>query len=369
MVGADHTLSAVRVGLRGGLSGGEWRAILTHAIAEAEQERDPRRVASLAGLGAAHLTAEGRFREAVMDIDVALRVTTDDTALRRRLLASRASIEACGGDPRSAVATIEEASTNLGDATDDEWLEFTANSHVALLISLAEEPTSGWMESIRGAQARQMDWLAAGVKLWLAPWLIATGSADEAAAVTRSLSSQARAQRSTWRSEAARIYDAGLELVRGEPNLAAVEACLSANNMYTSWQAALLMLRSAVQSGDPVAMARSGDHADALAERFDGAFFNQIPIGGMLAEIYAGEPFEAEGFIPDQVTLVNLGSLLALMEAIAIGGSQAVAATWLRWLDEKWLAHVVTSLEWPVAVARIRGLLAARAGAFGRAIR
>ena len=140
-----------------------------------------------------------------------------------------------------------------------------------------------------------MDWLAAGVKLWLVPWLIATGSPTEAASLTRSPSSQARAQRSTWRTEGARIYEAGLALARGEPDLATMETSLSAHNMYSSWQAALLTLRHALDAGDASAMARRGEQADLLAERFDGAFFNQIPVGGVLADIYAGEPFEAEG--------------------------------------------------------------------------
>ncbi len=369
MVGADDALSMIRRLMRTQLEGGAWRSTLDSAISDATDSGDLWTAPSLAGLGAIYLSAEGRFREALSDLNHAIEVSSVDQSLTRRLMANRASVEALGGDPTAAIRTIGVASKHLDRASDEERLQFIANAHVALLISLAEEPAERWTSSIAEAEGRDMDWLAAGVKLWLVPWLIATGSPTEAASLTRSLSSQARAQRSTWRTEGARIYEAGLALARGEPDLATMETSLSAHNMYSSWQAALLTLRHALDAGDASAMARRGEQADLLAERFDGAFFNQIPVGGVLADIYAGEPFEAEGFVPEQVTLVNLGSLLALMEAIAVGGSQAAAATWLHWLDEAWPPHVVTSLEWPVSVARIRGLLAARAGAFDRGIR
>jgi len=65
---------------------------------------------------------------------------------------------------------------------------------------------------------------------------------------------------------------------------------------------------------------------------------------------------------PRSVHLLNIASILAGAEAVAIAGSQAEAARWLSWMGQELPPHVQTAIEWPVSRARVQGLLALRAG-------
>ena len=65
---------------------------------------------------------------------------------------------------------------------------------------------------------------------------------------------------------------------------------------------------------------------------------------------------------PASAHLLNLASIFASAEAVALDGSQTAAGTWYRWLEANLPDEVVTSLEWPVSRWRIQALLALRAG-------
>jgi len=65
---------------------------------------------------------------------------------------------------------------------------------------------------------------------------------------------------------------------------------------------------------------------------------------------------------PGSVHLLNIASILAGAEAVAIAGSQAEAARWLSWMGQELPPHVQTAIEWPVSRARVQGLVALRAG-------
>jgi ATP/maltotriose-dependent transcriptional regulator MalT len=67
------------------------------------------------------------------------------------------------------------------------------------------------------------------------------------------------------------------------------------------------------------------------------------------------------------VTLNNLGACLAEAEAVALRGTQRAAGEWLERLTALLPESVASSLEWPVSVMRIRGLLAVRTGLTRRA--
>jgi ATP/maltotriose-dependent transcriptional regulator MalT len=70
---------------------------------------------------------------------------------------------------------------------------------------------------------------------------------------------------------------------------------------------------------------------------------------------------------PPSVTLLNLASVLAGMEAVAIAGTQSEAVRWHRWVEAHLPSHVETCMEWPVSVRRVRALLLARTGDVKRA--
>jgi ATP/maltotriose-dependent transcriptional regulator MalT len=54
--------------------------------------------------------------------------------------------------------------------------------------------------------------------------------------------------------------------------------------------------------------------------------------------------------------------MLAGLEVAAISGSQSRAADWLSWVAARVPVDVRTSLEWPVCIDRLLGLLGVRAG-------
>ncbi len=98
-----------------------------------------------------------------------------------------------------------------------------------------------------------------------------------------------------------------------------------------------------------------------------GATLHPAFIDGMegfraLAGAYRGQA--VEGLKPPrQPSLVNCAAALAGGEAVAIGGTQEMAAQWKAWFDARFPAIVRTTAEWPVGTARIKGLLHVRAGA------
>ena len=66
--------------------------------------------------------------------------------------------------------------------------------------------------------------------------------------------------------------------------------------------------------------------------------------------------------IPVAPTLPMVSGAFAAAEAAAVGGTQSVAADWLRWLEVELPAVATTSLEWPVCRLRVEGLLMLRLG-------
>jgi DNA-binding CsgD family transcriptional regulator len=135
-------------------------------------------------------------------------------------------------------------------------------------------------------------------------------------------------------------------------------------NWLARWRTQLLRfraahLREAPQRADEELRALGEAQAQAGDADLDG-------IGAFVAYHQAqstGGQATVELALPKTVHLLNLPAVLAGAEALALAGSQALAARWLAWLQEELPPWVQTSLEWPVSRARIEALLALRSGA------
>jgi ATP/maltotriose-dependent transcriptional regulator MalT len=133
-------------------------------------------------------------------------------------------------------------------------------------------------------------------------------------------------------------------------------------NFIALWRTAVLGLRQALLQANWDSSESWLAVLDDAALTLHPAFVDGMEAFRALASAYRGEP--VEGLKPPrQPSLVNCAAALAGGEAIAIAGSQEAAATWKAWFDATFPAIVRTTVEWPVATARIKGLLHVRAGA------
>ncbi len=208
------------------------------------------------------------------------------------------------------------------------------------------------------AQRAGFDWLASGLVVWLVPWLAARGQLGGAAPWIDWL--RATSERANHRN---RGHDAAaLEYLSalGTSGVASPPPA-QATNRYAAWRADLGGLYMATREGDTVSAERlAASIGDRLSEMSPG-FADGHQAFGAVARAFAGLDLMSVT-PPRAVTLVTLPAWIAGAEAVAIAGTRVEAARWRHELSARLPAAVVTSLEWPARLARVRALLALRAG-------
>jgi DNA-binding CsgD family transcriptional regulator len=172
----------------------------------------------------------------------------------------------------------------------------------------------------------------------------------------------------------ARIVDASVFELGGRATRtpasdeALVEPAQQTMNVIALWRLNLLNLRGGLLSGDADLVDRSLRAVRASSPVIHPLFADGVEAFAALVAAYRHGDFEPL-MTPQRVGLVNLPCIFAGIEAVAIAGSQDNAAEWKAWADAEMPPFVATALDWPVSLARIRGLLHVRAGSVPTGVR
>ncbi len=343
---------------------GAWRRAYERGLAEAYRRKDMEGLAEIALVAIARLQAEGHHDDALAYVRFAIAMARDAPEQAVRLLCMNAFLLAVNGSGAEASQTLDMAKRKIAPAMESEIrAEYQSNRSLLRCLALDSQSVEDMVAPIPLAERLGHDWLANGLKSWLIPWLFAVGRRAEASPWIDSLRVQADVVGHQWRRVDAAVFGFASNVAAGSEltERSRVPADLRGNYV-AAWRLAALEVRRATYLGDWVAAEEGVRELRRLRER---ALPGTVD-GADAYEWIAGACRPGESMFPlptpHHVSLVNLGSALAGMEAVAVAGSQSTAGQWHRWATGLVPPHVRTSLEWPVARDRVTGLLHVRAG-------
>ena len=341
-----------------------WREKYDEAIARARDERDLLSLAALSVTAAIRFDAEGLHNFALDHLRVAesrCRASPEASVLVSGTLALA---EAIGGAPGPAQEALANAYRHAGTGISEE-ARADLKAHALAVRTVLLDPTAGEgvAEEVTETDGQGRDWFASMLMSWHIPYLLAMGYRGRAQGWTEQLRVTAAATKHRWRQVDAAVFTYANALAqRGEAATPDQRLLDESRNVNALWRLRCLALREATLRAQWVEareeIARLKELTSVVSRGFvDGSWLFSAFIAAM-----RGDEDEASPPVPDHLSLLNLGAVLAGMEAVAVAGRQSVAVEWLRWVDGHLPKEVETALEWPVSAARVRGLLMARAG-------
>jgi DNA-binding CsgD family transcriptional regulator len=341
-----------------------WHEAYEGGLREAYRRNDIEGLVSIAGFAAACLDTQGHSQQALEQLDFAISMAQGSADAQVYLLSLRAICAALIGDPQQAEVSLARASAAISDETAiRSRLGYEAYGASVACILLDDRPVAELTTPIPACEREGLDWLASALRCWYISYLFAVGQRSPARPWIETLQMQAEVVGHPARLVDANVFRAAWDAVRAtEIGMPLAESARSTMNSNALWRTAVLGLRQALLQGDWPSVESWQAVLDDAAVTLHPAFVDGMGAFGALAAAYRGEP--VEGLKPPrQPSLVNCAAALAGGEAVAIAGSQEAAASWKAWFDAAFPAIVRTTVEWPVATARIKGLLHVRAGA------
>lgn len=337
----------------------KWRPAYDAALGLALQDGDVSQFVEVVEVGLNRLDARGRHDELVALIDSALGLLGDEPDESRVLLLGiRATVERALARASAAHETFASANLLRARVADgDSVRRFDVDRAVYLMSALQREPSVERLIRERLAGKHYAD--AALLMTWNATLWLARGHPSRARPWVQFLAATSNAQGHIWRvADAASLqYAIDVRTYRGSEVGTVFDV---GNNWVARRRLITLDLHAALTR-------RNFDSADAHLDE--------------LASVKRSNPAQRageEGFAalvsvcrgaspppirpPGYVGLENVGAILAGAEAVALGGSLELVATWRRWLSADLPADIVTAADWPTSRHRIEGLLALREG-------
>lgn len=309
------------------------------------------------------LDGQGRHRDAVSEIGHAIALAGDEPNALAMLHSMRATLLAACGELGAAAQAVSDAERAVQRADVlFAVAKCRANCTAARLLALGPDAiaTNGFgLEA--PADARTADVLF--LMSYVIPYQFATGSRADAHPWLRTFRLQAGAVNHEYRLADARIFEAA-EAAIGHPLEPADLGEIPRWHWLGNWRAAVLRFREQV-------LRRNWADAEAsltilLRARRRAGHAQLDDIDGfellLSALLERADPGRGEPRLPVSVHLLNLPSVLAAAEAVALDGSQHAALAWFQWFDSSLPPWIATSLEWPVSRWRLQALLALRAG-------
>jgi DNA-binding CsgD family transcriptional regulator len=343
----------------------DWRNIIERGMAAAYEQSSAASLTSMVQVVAHMLDAQGRFEDAVGEIDHALVFAREAPDASIVLLGLKAAMLSATGRFAEARQALALGGTQLGGVEFGNAVRFRIFRAIVLWQEFEDHPreTQELLQlTSEPEHRRDRGFLLA----WYVPFLAATGTRRTAHPWIRALRLDAEAGASRWRLSDASSFEAWDNFLR-PPDSRRGFAPLDQANAMSVWRGEAIKLRDAVLRGD----GRDADAAlDALRRarrRVGSAAVGAVEQFGRPREALDGLGDAIDATPPASTNLNNLGAWLAEAEAIALRGTQRAAHAWLEPLSTVVPSGVVSALEWPVSVSRIRGLLAARAGLTRRA--
>lgn len=351
-------IDETRARLRGISSGdASWRTVHYEAMARARREADRGAIVEIATLVAARLLSQGSQRDALAHLDFA-RAYAETADQAAHVLAMRSAALVAQGSIPLADAALAEARA-LSGLSADRALEVDVYAGLLDCAALREIDCRAMLElALRADRAGQEHWFSALVR-WLVPAMFALGRGCDTEPLIDLLDVHAESVGHPWRMSDVAVFRRGVAAHQGRTRVA-LRAVHEPHAPEHRARLAMLGLYEALHQAE---LGETDLFANEIAHNRDGLMVDmQSTAGGFesLATVIGGGAFSA-AFPPRHPTLLNLPGALATAEAVALSGTRQAVEAWFDW-TEQLPAHVVTTLEWPVPVDYVRGLLAIRLG-------
>ena len=340
-----------------------WRAAIDDGLSAAYAAGDIVALCEVVQAIGSLLDAQGKLREAVAEISHAIALAGDEANALAILNSMKATLlAACGDFQGSGQAIVDAERTIQGANVPFAKSKCAVNCAAARLLVLSPDPvdTSGLrFDAPDGARTADALFLMS----YLIPFQFASGARADAHPMLRTFRLQAAAARHDYRLADARVSEAAEEAI-STPLKALDFGEIPRWNWLANWRAEVLRFRQLVlrrswaeAEASLTMLLRARRRAgDAQLDSIDG--FEML----LMALTERADPVRADVPLPESVHLLNLPSVLAAAEAVALDGTQHAAAVWHRWFASKLPPWIATSMEWPVSRWRIQALLALRSG-------
>ena len=340
--------------------GTDWGDVVEKGLSAAYAQSDASALTSMVQVVVQLLDAQGRFEDAVAELDHALVFAAAAPDALVILNGLKAAVLSAQGSFHQAEAAIRSGEAALPGASIPEAIRFRIFRRIVKWQLL--EPGEGDVEELLAlTQLHALRRDRTFLLTWYVPFLAAAGLRRKAHPWIRAIRLDGESSRSRWRVSDAAAFETWDDFLRG-PQERKARAALEPANGLSVWRAEAIHLRDAV-------LRRDGARAESALESLRRA---RRRVGS--ADLGRPEQFAcaltgAEGLGepptgPPLATLHlnNVGAWLAQAEAVAMNGSQRSAAEWLEATHRGLPAGVLSSLEWPLSVFRLRAVLALRAG-------
>ena len=344
-----------------------WREFTDDALAEAQDRGDIDALIQVAQFAIYVLEAEKRYDDMVAEADHFLQLVPESSAAAGVMLALKASVMTAIAEPEHARAVLSESETLLeraGPSPPLRWMSFLEIVRFQLLMPPSERFPSLLRRLTEAKGASDLLFLLN----WYIPSLALRGNPKEASPFVRDVSALAENMSHTWRVVDALAFRSWLDILSGR----AIDGPKSGQpNPLALWRIACLSLHNALLFRNPLgAQTALGD----LRHAFDNlGSWDAGPLSAWQSLVEAeflAEPTTTKVGVPTlKLTAVSAGAWMAGAMAAALRGSAADATAWIPHVRRLLRAGIKSSLEYPVSLLRIEGLLNLRAGDIRRARR
>lgn len=334
-------------------------------LQEAYATRTPGALGKVALMGAEQLNAVGEQAGAIARLDQAAQMSVDDPISRARILGMRAAWQAFSSDPLGAPSILIQAREALPREADTETTVGLEN-HAAIisLVLFEDDAPEKATAAVSVARSNEFDWMASATMVLLIGTLASSPDVNQAIAWADALHGYAASLPHPAREFDATVAQLALRARRRleAPPAELDEVGRSTFNNTARWRLAVLRLYSeAIRGSQETALAAASALERRQSEINSGYTVASAGFGAFV-EAHFGSGAVPSLAVPESASALMVSGALASAEAVAVGGSQSVAADWLRWFETELPAAVVSSLEWPSCRRRVEGLLLLRLG-------
>ncbi len=338
-----------------------WREIVDRGFGEALSQGDLSGFTRVVQLVAHLLESEGRFDAILSEIDSALELTVEHPGPTASLLALRASVLPTFGkldDARQTAQTAAEmAAIHLSGESRLKALALVESTRLVILEP--PSPTLPKLVSELTSEARELDHLF--VLSWMVPYVVAHGDFAGAGPLIRRTRAMAHAQNASLRVADAAVFERWQHVTDGTALL--IDGRIDRRAHIPAWRDAWLDLWVAILHRNWAAAEIACNTVTRRAQRLGPHTGDPAYADALFRAATTGECPEGLSPTPVQdLTLDNLASNLSAAYAVGVAGTADDAARWLDWVSKLRRRGISTSLEVPVSLSRVHGLLALSAG-------
>lgn len=339
-----------------------WRAVVEQGIGEGLRQHDLPGLAAVIHLAVNILDGQGRYQEAVEEVDYALELVRPDPDASAVLWGIKASLLVTQGNLPGALGAAIAAEAAAESATSPFARRKAFMYALVARCCALQEMDLGQADATlarlyREGEPAEYLFLAS----WYIPYLFCVGQQRHALPLIRAMRLQAETSGHRWRRADAFTFSIA-EVVLNSGRTPTEREEIPAEAWISRWRLALLEFRTALWNSEWHAAEEILAEISALHDGAPAADLGDHHAFQACLAAYSDQDAAPALSPPESLHQWNLATTLAGAEAIAMGGTQAEAGRWLEWMTKTMPSNVATSLEWPMATGRLRGLLALRAG-------